>query len=96
MLQKIRWFFLLVAVIVIALLMWANSSAVTVNIPFITTLQLPLSILLITTSLLSFVVGSLVTGWMLRRRHQAAGKPSASSKASTAGDRSRASGGASS
>ena len=92
MLQKIRWFFLLVAVIAVSLLLWGNSSAVTVNIPFITELQLPLSILLITTSLLSFVVGSLVTGWMLRRHHKAASKP----KASAEGDRSRASGGAAS
>tara|TARA_R110002049_G_scaffold309268_1_gene519592 strand:+ start:125154 stop:125474 length:321 start_codon:yes stop_codon:yes gene_type:complete len=83
MLQKIRWFFLLVGVTIVLLLLLWNSSAVTVKFPFVAERQLPLSILLFTTSSLSFVFGAIVTGWMLRRRHKAAAKAEAAKKSAT-------------
>ena len=77
MLQKIRWFFLLVGLTFVLLLMWGNSSPVTVKFPFVADQQLPLSILIFTTSAASFVLGAIVTGWMLRRRHKSAAKAEA-------------------
>ena len=85
MLQKIRWFFLLVGLTFVLLLMWGNSSPVTVKFPFVADQQLPLSILIFTTSAASFVFGAIVTGWMLRRRHKAAAKAEAAEKAEAAG-----------
>ena len=79
MLQKIRWFFLLVAVTIVLLLLLWNASAVTVRFPFVAERQLPLSILLFATSAIGFVFGAIVTGTMLRRRHKAAAKTKAES-----------------
>jgi uncharacterized integral membrane protein len=77
MMQKIRWFFLLIGITLVLLLLLWNSSAVTVKFPFVAELQLPLSILLFTTSLLSFILGAIMTGWSMRRRYKAAAKAEA-------------------
>ena len=80
MLQKIRWFFLLVGgTIVLLLLLW-NSSAVTVSFPFFAERQLPLSILLLATFAIGSAFGAIVTGWTLHRRHKAVAKAEATKK----------------
>lgn len=77
MLQKIRWFFLLGGLTLVLLVLLWNSSPVPVKFPFVVERQLPLSILLFTSSSLSFVLGAILTGWSMRRRYKAAAKAEA-------------------
>ena len=72
--QKIRWFFLLFALLIVLLLMLWNSAPVTLSFPLMSDRAVPLSILLLSTSVAGFFCGAVVTGWMLRRRHKATNK----------------------
>ena len=66
MMQRIRWFLLVLGIIVLLVLGLANQTSVPVKIPFLFERDLPLSMLLVTVSGISFVFGALMTGWMLR------------------------------
>ncbi len=71
MLQKIRWFFLLVGVSVIVILAFQNSRRVELDLLFFRG-EYPLTILLLGCSAASFVLGALTTWWMFRNRGRAA------------------------
>ena len=71
MLQKIRWFFLLVGVSLIVILAFQNSRRVELDLLFFSG-EYPLTILLLGCSAASFILGALTTGWMLRNRGRAA------------------------
>ena len=81
MMQRIRWFLLVLGIIVLLVLGLANQTSVPVKMPLIFEAELPLSMLLVATSGISFVFGALMTGWMLRGRKEktekAAPKPKA-------------------
>ena len=80
MMQRIRWFLVVLGIIVLLVLGLANQTSVPVKMPLIFEVELPLSMLLVTTSGISFVFGALMTGWMLRGRSEskkAAPKPKA-------------------
>ena len=71
MLQKIRWFLLLVGVSLIVILAFQNSRSVEFDLLFFGG-EYPLTLLLLACSAASFVFGSLTTGWMLRSRSKSA------------------------
>lgn len=79
MLQKIRWFLLLVGVSVIVILAFQNSRSVEFDLLFFSG-EYPLTLLLLACSAVSFVFGSLTTGWMLRSRSKSAAQKSAAQK----------------
>lgn len=85
MLQKIRWFLLLVGVLLIVVIALQNSRSVELELLFFRG-QYPLTLLLLGCSAASFVLGALTTGWMLRNRSRSGGKqkkrPSTGSSAS--------------
>jgi len=67
MMQKIRWSILILGVIVLLAAMLQNSGPVTLKLFFFET-AMPISVLLLATSVTSFLVGGLTIGRMLRRR----------------------------
>lgn len=67
MMQKIRWSILFLGVIVLLAAMLQNSGPVTLKLFFFET-AIPISVLLLSTSVISFLVGGLTIGRMLRRR----------------------------
>ena len=70
MLQKIRWFLSLVAVLVVIIVAFQNQDAVPLTILFFSG-EYPLTLLLLGFSGVSFVLGCLMTAWRLRSRHKA-------------------------
>ncbi len=68
MMQRIRWFLLILGIIVLLVLGLANQTSVPVKMPLVFEAELPLSMLLAATAAISFVLGALMTGWMLRHR----------------------------
>jgi uncharacterized integral membrane protein len=67
MMQKIRWSILIFGVIVLLAAMLQNSGPLTLKLFFFET-AIPISVLLLTTSVISFLIGGLTIGRMLRRR----------------------------
>ena len=67
MLQKIRWFLLLVGILVVVIIAVQNSRSVEIDLLFFRG-QYPLTLLLLGTSAASFAFGALMTAWMLRSR----------------------------
>jgi uncharacterized integral membrane protein len=78
MIQKIRWFVLLLGITLVLLLSLWNSAPVTLQFPFLADRQLPLSVLIFTTFAIGFLFGALMTGWMLHRRKKQASKTGSS------------------
>ena len=78
MMQRIRWFLLLLGIIVLLVLSLANKDPVPVKVPLVFETEMPLSMLLIATSAMSFVLGALMTGWMLRNRGKGESKKTVS------------------
>ena len=70
MMQNIRWAFLILGVLVLIAVMVQNSHPVILRLFFFET-ELPASILLLATSVLSFLLGALTTGRMLWQRGSA-------------------------
>jgi uncharacterized integral membrane protein len=66
MMQKIRWSIFILGVIVLLAAMLQNSGLVTLKLFFFET-AMPISILLLSTSVISFLVGGFTIGRMLRR-----------------------------
>lgn len=73
MLQKIRWFLLLLGVLVIVIVAFQNNRRVELDVLFFSG-EYPLTLLLLATSAASFVFGGLMTAWMLRARGKAGAK----------------------
>jgi uncharacterized integral membrane protein len=69
--QKIRWFFLIAAILLALAIVLQNNTSVPVQL-FWLQRSLPLSALLLSTTAIGFLLGALVTAWMLRRRGKAA------------------------
>ena len=64
--QKIRWGIVLVGIIVLMAAMIQNSAQAPLQLFFYKT-QLPISVLLFVTSAVSFLMGAIATGRMLKR-----------------------------
>lgn len=71
MISQIRWFLIVFGVLLLAVFSLANTESVSVGMPLVFRAQVPLSMLLAVSSLIGFMVGSLWTAWMLRRRRKA-------------------------
>ena len=65
MLQKIRWFLVIVGVLVVVVIAIQNDQPVLLKLLFFQD-TLPLTLLVLVTSAASFVLGALTTFWMLR------------------------------
>lgn len=70
MLQKIRWFLSLTAVLVVVIVAFQNQDAVPLTMLFFSG-EYPLTLLLLATAAISFVLGCLMTAWRIRSRHKA-------------------------
>lgn len=79
--KKVRWFILILAIILSLVVVLQNNHATEVRV-LLHTRTLPLSVLLFTTTATGFLFGALLTAAMLRRGHSAAkkGKPAAESR----------------
>ena len=66
MMQRIRWFLLIVTIVVVVVFSFYNTENVTVKLPILEDHDLPLALLLIVTAAIGFVFGAIMTGWMLR------------------------------
>lgn len=71
MLQKIRWFVILTGLLLVIVVAFQNQDPVDLNLLFFQG-EYPLTLLLLATSAISFVVGSLITALRIRARHKAA------------------------
>jgi len=85
--QKIRWFFLILAIAVMLAAVLQNNHETKINLLWLEQ-TMPLSVLLLVTSAIGFLLGAVVTAAMLRSRRKKkeaatkkAGKSVASSKA---------------
>jgi uncharacterized integral membrane protein len=67
MMQKIRWAILILGIIVLMTAMIQNSAPVTLTF-LVYKAEMPTSILLLVTSVASFLAGAITTGRILRRR----------------------------
>lgn len=70
--QKIRWFFLILVIVLALVIVLQNNHATEVHLLWYRP-SLPLSVLLFCTTAIGFLFGALLTATMLRRR-AAAGK----------------------
>ncbi|MEM6777964.1 MAG: LapA family protein [Planctomycetota bacterium] len=71
MLQKIRWFVILSGLLVVVVVAFQNQEPVDLNLLFFRG-EYPLTLLLLATSAISFVVGSLMTALRIRSRAKTA------------------------
>ncbi len=85
--QKIRWFFLVLAIVVVLVAAFQNNASTDLQLFFFKR-SLPLSLLLLSATAIGFLIGALTTVWMLRR-----GKTSSDEKVSKSGAGEAASGG---
>ncbi len=68
--QKIRWFFLILAVVVVLLVILQNNETTKIALLWFTQ-ELPLSVLLLSTTAIGFLFGAWTTASMLRRHRKA-------------------------
>lgn len=66
MMQRIRWALLLSGIVVVLVFSLYNRGNVTVRVPLMEDPEVPLALLLLATSAISFVFGAIMTGWMFR------------------------------
>lgn len=71
MLQKIRWFLLLSGLLLVVIVAFQNQDPVDLSVLFFSG-RYPLTLLLLATSAISFVLGSLMTAWKIRARGKSA------------------------
>lgn len=79
MLQKIRYFLFLLAVLVVIVVAFQNDDEVDINVLTFKG-RYPLTLLLLGTSVVSFVLGSMVTAWRFRKRDRSKTKTKPESK----------------
>lgn len=84
MMQRIRWFLLILGIVVLLVFSLANRDPVSVEMPFVFNADLPLSMLLLVTSAIGFILGSVMTAWMLHRNRKATEKAEAEAAAAVA------------
>jgi uncharacterized integral membrane protein len=72
--QKIRWAILLIAIVVLLAAVVQNSANAPLKLFFYKT-ELPVSVLLLVTAAISFLLGALTTSRMLRRSAKAKATP---------------------
>ncbi|MFG0253852.1 MAG: LapA family protein [Rhodopirellula sp. JB053] len=85
MLQKIRYFLFLTAVLVVIVVAFQNHHEVDIDLLFFSG-QYPLTLLLLACSAVSFILGAVWTMWRLRKREKA--KARAKSEAAADGSKS--------
>ena len=76
--QKIRWFLLVVGILMVVTISLQNRTPTQLNLLLFES-TMPLTLLLLATSAASFIFGALTTVWMLRRPkggHSKSGKAS--------------------
>lgn len=67
MIQKIRYFLFLLAVLVVIVVAFQNHHAVDIEFLMFRG-QYPLTLLLLATAIISFILGSIMTAWRSRKR----------------------------
>jgi len=65
---RLRWFLIISGVVVLMVFSLANTESVPVGMPFVFHTDVPLAMLLAISALIGFMIGSLWTAWMLRRK----------------------------
>ncbi|SMP71570.1 Uncharacterized membrane protein YciS, DUF1049 family [Neorhodopirellula lusitana] len=70
MFQKIRYFLFLVAVLVLIVVAFQNKHSVDVDVLTFSG-KFPLALLLLATAVISFVLGSIMTAWRIRKKERA-------------------------
>ena len=65
---RLRWFLIISGVLVLMVFSLANTESVPVGMPFVFHTDVPLAMLLAISALIGFMIGSLWTAWMLRRK----------------------------
>lgn len=81
--QKIRWFLLIIAILLALTLTLQNNEGVPVRLLWMDR-EMPLSIMLASTTAVGFLVGALTTALMLRRgKSQSPSKGSATAESAT-------------
>ena len=78
--QKIRWFFLILAIVLTLAAILQNNQTTDIHLLWLKR-TLPLSMLLLTTSVIGFLFGALITASMLRSHRK---KKEAAAKANSA------------
>jgi uncharacterized integral membrane protein len=68
--QKIRWFFLILAIILAIDLALENNELTAIHLFWLQTPEMPLSVLLLSTIGIGFLLGALLTASMLRIRRK--------------------------
>jgi uncharacterized integral membrane protein len=69
MLQRIRWYFLILCLLVVLVISFQNQQPVALELLFFSH-TVPLTLLILGTAVGSFVLGSLTTLWMFRKRRK--------------------------
>jgi uncharacterized membrane protein YciS (DUF1049 family) len=68
--QKIRWFFLILAIVLVIAMAVQNNELQSVSLFWLETPEMPLSVLLLSTTGIGFLMGALITASMLRSRRK--------------------------
>lgn len=68
--QKIRWFFLILAIVLVIAMAVQNNELEAVRLFWLETPEMPLSVLLLSTTGIGFLLGALMTASMLRSRRK--------------------------
>jgi uncharacterized membrane protein YciS (DUF1049 family) len=68
--QKIRWFFLILVVVAGVTLVLLNNQLTPIHLFGLKTVEMPFSILLLSTTGIGFVLGAIMTATMLRSRRK--------------------------
>ncbi len=82
MMQRIRWFLLILGIIVLLVVALANQKLVEIKIPLLFAGEVNVSTLLLASTTLGFLFGALMTAWMLRSHRKS--KAAAADVATTA------------
>ncbi|EMI54347.1 LapA family protein [Rhodopirellula sallentina] len=84
MLQKIRYFLFLTAVLVVIVVAFQNHHEVDIDLLFFSG-QYPLTLLLLACSAVSFILGAVWTMWRLRKREKAKARAKSDAAAADSG-----------
>lgn len=68
--SRVRWFLIISGLLVLVVFSLSNTDRVAVRMPFVLDTQVPLAMLLGLAAVIGFMIGSLWTAWMLRRRNR--------------------------
>ena len=68
--QKIRWFFLILAIVLAIDMVLENTELTAIHLFWLQTPEMPLSVLLLSTAGIGFLFGAIMTASMLRSRRK--------------------------